>query len=187
VKFGMAELSMSKGKLFRGLKVYGIMAALVVVFILALYFFTNGQGFSMPSSKSGTRPEKTERDPDMVLETQNIPGKSADFIYPETSKRDPFERMTQAKIQVVEATDKRSQSLPVLTAVIWGTGNPIAVLEYDAKRTFLVKTGEEVNSYKVLEISPTSVILENERRKYELDLWREEDDKLRLSSNLNIN
>ncbi len=123
----------------------------------------------------------------MTVETRNTPRESVDFIYPEVTKRDPFECKIEGKAQVAEISDRRSKSLPMLTAVIWGSGSPIAVLEDGAKRSFLVKTGETVNSYRVLEIFPTRIVLVKGRNKYELRLWKEENERLQLSSNLDIN
>jgi len=177
------NLLMSESKTLRSLRTLSTVAVTVATIVLIVYFLNNCRDIdSYPpaihtviTTKPGSY--QVGKIPDLVH-------KKMDFVYPGDVRRDPFIREINDVANVTEHINKLSEPLPILTGVIWSREDPIAILADRDHNTHLLRVNEMVGSYEVVGVFPISVVLRKDRQRYELKLWREEDQRLRASSNL---
>ena len=94
----------------------------------------------------------------IAMELPN-PGHRQDFIYPSDNIRDPF----QVRHNTIVTTQQKPPLLtgkPIalrLTGVIWKDDKAIAIIKDSNNQTHLAKAGEKIDSFRVIDIKPRMV------------------------------
>jgi hypothetical protein len=117
-----------------------------------------------PASTSGTGKA--------IAASRNPLVSRVDFVYPkDNDARDPFQKISASvnPQQSSEGTEKQTSF--ILAGVIWSEEDPVAIIIDADNNSYLVRTGEEMGSMKILAIQPRSVTIEMDSKTQELVLW----------------
>jgi type II secretory pathway component PulC len=150
-----------------------------IVFLVAVvypYMLKESGGIQSKSNNNVKRPSVISDDPIKTYDTPNTHSKS--FIYPANSFEDPFSKASASVVvkssqqPTVPSTYKSSVAL---TGVIWGKGSPVAIIkDLNSNRTYVAKVGQELGTAKILEIRQRSVVIRNNDKTSELQVWSSE-------------
>jgi hypothetical protein len=163
-------------------KVFIIIA--ILAFTIAITAFSNlYQSKDKPAIRQNlsisNKPKITSKDSsknNLKAMDFNLINRKGNFIYPTDGIRDPFQRKSQTTVNtqlqkpVMPMADPSSV---MLIGVLWNDKNPIAIIKDSKNKTHLAKAGEEIDSFRVINIKPRMVKVERDNKVIQLELWPE--------------
>ncbi len=144
-----------------------------IVFLVALVYpyMLKESGIQSKAKSNVKRPSVVSDEPIKTYEFPNNHSKR--FIYPANGFRDPF-RTASASVVVnppLITAHSAEKSSVTLTGVLWGK-SPVAIIkDLTSNRTYVAKVGQDIGKAKIVEIKQRSVVIRNNDKTSELQVW----------------
>jgi len=146
----------------------------IALLVVVIYPYMLKESGIQANANSKVKKPVVVSDEDNTLKTYDLSNNhSKSFVYPANVFRDPFSKVSAPVVvkpssPVSPSTDKPSVTL---TGVVWGKSPMAIIKDLTSNRTYVAKVGQDIDKIKILEIKQRSVVIMNNDKTSELQVW----------------